>query len=520
MEQKQKILFGALISGIVLFSGISYYLITVDPFTITERTFEAGLSLDIEPDAQRLSLQLDDSDNRHMIYLTGGRPLIEPNGEESFSEAYVASHGMRYAFFDGFELQITNVTDELVFPYHYDLRVDSLGQIHTTFVAGNYTLYYALRDIAGQWQYTNLTQPDEMFGMMPAITLGTDEQPRIVYTVMYKENGNNHFSQTGGQSLNGMFSVHYSVLNGSDWLFYDVGDNHSNNPFDFEERKDFTTKYMFNPGIKVVDGVSYIVFTNKVKTAGETRLNYLKISEIPSADTDFKILTHHRAIVAVSPSSTYRRPDIHLLGEGIVLAYGAWQFGGVSVAYLTNSSVLEDPNIILAREQWKTEYLMDPTKLNRQIESISSFEENGTITVTWSLYDLSDDGKDLFSDDVFIASFTPSGGEIGEIDLGRVTDTNQIYHHSPSMVKTKSNAILILYITENEDGTETNMETSIKSPLAEAFDDEGLSFVIGLAFTIIFITVATLLIKLLPKPEEEIVILPHMINLKDEISED
>ncbi len=457
MHHNQKMLFGIILSIIVLFSGFPYQFVAVHPSINIKTSIETNTIINIEPGAQRLNLQLDDSDNRHMIYLTGGRPLIEPNGEESFSEAYVASHGMRSAFFDRFELQITNVTDELVFPYHYDLRVDSLGQIHTTFVTGNYTLYYALRDITGQWQYTNLTQPDEMFAMMPAITLGNNEQPRIVYTVMYKENGNNHFSQTGGESIDGMFSVHYTVLNGSEWLFYDVGDNHSDNPFNFEERIDFTRQFTFNPGIKIEDGFAYIVFTNKVKTAADTRMNYLKISEIPSADTDFKILTHHRAIVAVSPATTYRRPDIHLLGDGIVLAFGAWQFGGVSVAYLTNSSVLEDPNIILAREQWTTEYLMDPTKLNKQVESVSSIEQDGTITVTWSFYDLSNDEYGLFSQDVFIASFTPSGGEIGEIDLARSTLTNQIYHYSPNIAATGDDELIILYIVEDEDGVETNL---------------------------------------------------------------
>lgn len=517
MERKQQILFGTILSLIVLFSGISYYLVTVEPFKIDERTFEIGRTLDIETNAQRLSAQIDDSDNQHMIYLIGGRPRIEPNGEETFGGvSYVSSHVLKYGLYDGQELHVENITDDLVFPYHYDLRIDSLGQVHTAFVAGNYTLYYAIRDTAGQWEFTILSQSDEMFAMMPAITLGTDEQPRIVYTVLYTENGNDFFNQTG-DSIRGLFSVHYYILNGSNWLNYDIGNNHAPSYF---SQLSFAKRYTFNPGIKIEDGMAYIFFTNKVKTAGETRMNYLKIPEIPSNVTNFDIVTHHRAIVAVSPSTTYRRPNIHILGEGIAITYGAWQFGGASVAFLTNSSVLEDPDVIIAREQWQTEYLMDQTKLNRQIESLSSVEQNGTITVTWTLFDLSDQGKLLFSHDVFVASFIVNDGvEIGAIDISRVTDTNQIHHYSPNLIVTGSDEMIIFYLAEDEDGTETKLETSIKAPLVLPYEDEGLAFLMGIIFVGIFITISVILIKLIPKVEEEIVILPHMINLKDEISE-
>ncbi len=448
MHHRQKILLGTILSIIVLFSGISYHSVSPHPFTTTKANFEIDTIVDIEPNAQRLSLQLDDSDNRHFIYLTGERPRIEPD-----SAPYNGTHILKYGTFIDNVLNVEDVTNDLVFPYHYDLRVDSLGQVHLAYIANNFTLYYTIRNpTTGTWTTTQLNTPSEMWALMPGITLGTNEQPRIVYSVRFNEDADVFFNQEGSELLD-LSSLFYAVLDGSTWLYFDIGDNHATSIF---EQRNLARQRIYTPGIKIKDGFAYIAFTNKVALAVESRMQYIKIPEIPN-DTSFLSKIHQRAKIAPTQVTTYRRPSIHLIGNGVLLAFGAWFFGGVSVAYLTNSSALPDPNPSIAEEQWETELLIDLRKLNRQIDSVSSIEQDGTITVTYSMLELINEGENKFSHDVFVASFTPNGVEIGEIEIGRVTDTYQIHHYSPNIAATVDDELIILYITEDEDGMEPKL---------------------------------------------------------------
>lgn len=441
-------MFGITLSIIVVFSVFSNHFVSADSSALSKDNIETSTTVDIETNAQRLSLQIDNSNNRHIIYLTGERPILEP-----FDIPYNGTHNLKYGIYVENVLTVEDVTNDLVFPYHYDLRVDSLGQVHVAYIANNYTLYYTIRDpTTGMWTTTQLSTPSEMWAMMPAITLGSNEQPRIVYSVLYKENADLFFDQEGFELI-GLSSLFYAALNDSTWLYFDVGDNHSAS---FFEQRDFVRQRIYNPGLKIEEGFAYIAFTNKVAIAVETRMQYIKIPEIPEV-TIFLPRIHQRAEIASSPASTYRRPSIQLVGDGVVLAFGAWQFGGATIAYHTNSSALEDPNPAIAADEWETHLLMGPSKLNRQVESVSSIEQDGTITVAYSFYDLFNAETVEFSQDVFMASFAPNGIEIGEIENKRVTDTYQIYHYSPNIAATGDDELIILYIAEDEHGLETKL---------------------------------------------------------------
>lgn len=510
MQKQQKNLLTTILAVLIIFGGISIYLASVDPFTITEASFETNEGASLEPDAQRLSFQLDALQNRHFIYQLGERPIVEPD-----AIPFNGTHVLKYGSFVDDVFSSEKVTEDLVFPYHYDFRVDSLGQVHLAYIANNYTLYYTVRDPnTGIWNTTALSTPSVMWSLMPGITLGTNEQPRIVYSVRFKENADIFFDQEGFDVIN-LSSLFYAVLNGSTWLYYDVGDNHATSQL---AQKDINRQRIYNPAIKIVNGTSYIAFSNKVSLAVESRLQYIKIPEIPE-DITFLPLIHKRAQIG-SQQSTYRRPSIHLVGDGILIAFGAWSFGAGSIIFLPNSSVLQDPNPAYASSQWLKESILPFTKLNKQLDSVVGIVDlNGTIFITWSLYDLFNAQTLQFTHDVFLTSFTPTTNSIGTIHTERVTDTLQVHHYSPSISLTEDNIIEIHYIVEDEDGLFT-LKTSVFSGIAKAFDNEGFALIASIGFLALFVGGVIALIQLLPEPEEEVLILPHMINLKDEISKD
>lgn len=512
MQKRQKTILATILSTLIIFSGISIYLISLNPFIITESNFNTNVGSEIESGAQRLNFQLDSSQNRHFIYQLGERPSLEPD-----TGPYIGSHVLKYGVIVDDVLVTENVTDELVFPYHYDLRVDSFEQVHVVYITNNFTMYYSVRDPTTRiWATTQMNTPSEMFAMMPSITLGTNEQPRIVYSVSFKEDADIFFNQEGGEVIN-LSSLMYAVWNGSTWLYFDLAENHSTNPF---EQRDINRQRIYNPAIKIEDGFAYIAFTKKVSQAVETRMQYIKIPEIPE-DTNFLSRTHQRAKIAVVQSTTFRRPSIHLVGDGVLLAFGAWTFGGGSVILLSNASALQNPNPLIAANEWLKVDLLQPTKLNKQLEAVVGVEnQNGTIFIVWSLYDLFNAATLEFSNDVFLISFNPTTADIGfdPDDVERVTDTTQVNHYTPSVAVTEENTLEIHYI--KEEGGIFSLKTSTFGGIEQSFDDEGLAFVASLSLIALFVGVSIAVIQLIPKPEEDVVILPHMINLKDVITDD
>ncbi len=481
---------------------------------------------DLELNATRFYYQFSSNNIRYFSYIVGPELIREPEGED-----YNASHVFKYGILDKAKYEngsfdpisskatIENVTDNLVFPYHYNFVVDSNENIHTAYIGENYTLIYAIRDVNGEWFNTQLSQSDQWFAYMPSVALGENEEPRIAYGVSYKENALGFFGDYSNNSISGLRSIHYAVKTGSNWQYYDIGENH-----DPLNKKTTNTQFNYNPGILIEEGTVFIAFTNKVNLAAETRLQYLAIPEKPDEiendpSRTYKEITFRRVYRPATIATIFRRPLIFLTGTGVLLAYGTWIRGGAMISFLADAFDLPNKNIAASTDQWETKEL-DPLKVGRPIESISGIlDPLGTIHITWSVYDLFDESKNRFTYDAFMASISPSDNEIGKYVINRVTDSNNVVHLNPSIIFNEDEELEVGYLEGNEG---ENLKLFISTAGVPIPLQGGGEFGFLLAFVAMGIIVFVWIkfVNRIPQPEIEEEILPHMINLRDSITKD
>ncbi|MDH5403729.1 MAG: hypothetical protein OEZ01_01605 [Candidatus Heimdallarchaeota archaeon] len=463
----------------------------------------------------------DNSTIRYLTYLIGDEVLAEPNGFEIYPMSHIFKlelHGLSD------EPIIENVTDDYVLPFHYEFRVDSIGRVHTVYVKENYTLFYSIRGVDGGWVEEQITNPTEWYAFDPAITLGSDDLPRIVYAVNYNDNADEYWNVTG--TLSSGKSIHYQMLtNSSEWLIFDVGYNHNPNPSSFRGINLQDTK---NPGIMVKDGFTHIGYYNRKAIAVEARSQFLRIPEDPTGFTsaDFKEYTHERVYQTAVTASVLRRPSIFLTEEGgAMLAYGTLTHGGVVFSYIDDVARMPNKDIRGTDTEWDNMLVNEDRP--REVTSVSGIQIDGSIYVAYALYDRTDQEKNIFTHDVYVVSVEPSRGRIEgtrEIGRGRVTQTEKTSYFYPNLSMNEDNQLEVGVIWQNR--TDDDNFGSYRIHIIEFKDiplDE-IDSIYGFIYASVFIGLIVFswnkLINKIPEKEKEEEILPHMINLRDIITKD
>ena len=78
----------------------------------------------LEKGSTRFAYESDSDGSRHFSYIHGPKFDIEPHGE-LYSETHVLRYGVLTVSSERIDF-IENVTDDLVFPYHYNLNPDAI----------------------------------------------------------------------------------------------------------------------------------------------------------------------------------------------------------------------------------------------------------------------------------------------------------------------------------------------------------------------------------------------------------
>jgi hypothetical protein len=479
---------------------------------------------EVETDISRLYFANDyqeDSGIRHFTYLKGDDVDLEPRGLP-----YTANHIFKYGQIDNNTqsiLFIENVTNMLVYPYHYNFVIDSIGQVHTTFITNNYTLYYGLRDISGKWVIEALTQPDIWFSWAPTIALNSNDEPRIVHVVSYQENAD-EFWGNPTKVLQSIRSVHYLVYDDNEWKTFDVGDNHGLFPLE-------PSRFLpFNPGLKIENNRAYIVYNNNVQLAAESRLQYLTIPEIPTQQSGFRSITHQFIAIATGIATIFSRPVIELIGEtGIVVAAGTFRTGGSFISYKFDRYEQAESSRSANRVQWQTESVSQEIG-SRPTWSISIAKTGeNSIIIGYSVFDMFDTARLRFTEHVFYKRFTfvldPEFLEDGELKEGmrggittRLTNIQNIRQSYVNIIAI-NNTIELAYFRFSSTLTPKLLVNSFSDPIFPT-DNAPTAFILIGIVSVSFTVLGILSIRLLPKKQKEVEILPHMINLKEAISND
>lgn len=503
----------------IVIMSASVFSVSADRIFINE--YDYG---EVAPEASRLYYKYEESTEiRHFVYLEGEDVELEPNGQN-----YTGSHVFKYAQGSNSSLAITlseNITDKLVYPYQYNFEIDSLGQIHTVFVADNYTLYYAVRSPSGSWTVTNVTQPSLWLAWAPTIALGEDEQPRIVYVVSYREDADAYWGNIQ-EVLVSVRTVHYSVLDNGNWLHYDIIDNHGLFPDDASKVNPYY------PGILIANGTTFVVYNNNVQLAAESRLQYIHFPEIPDAngtEPDYRTQTHRYAAVGTGIAVVFSRPYIELMGEtGVVIVAGSYRTGGGIISYNNDRFETPDPDRSINRAQWEAE-AVEPSINSKETKSISIIKDDeNSIYVVYSAYDLFDAGGNRFRENVFFKSFSfiIDPDLFDDIDgeglipggLTRATNINQIHHTFPVIDRTEI-GYEVAYFKYRPGQTAVLSLSSFGEPVSQA-DNSFTAFFALMGVLAGVLTLSVFAIRMIPQPKVEEEVMPHMINLREAITED
>lgn len=513
----------------------------VSPTVAQRGTFEKDFIEEVEFGASRLNYKLDHDQKAHFTYLIGPAIANEPNLIAERNNTHQFVYGSFEVLRDvngrvnlaaDILVNRENITDDLVFPFHYNFQIDSLGQIHTAYIKDNYTLFYAVRDILGTWTETKLTTSDNWYAAGPDITLGENEEPRIVTAVKYRNGSNEYWNVPEGYTLNNILSIHYDYLKAGVWHTYDVTNNH------FPEREtpglshDFRnqgSQRTYNPAIVIDNGRAWIAYNNKNQLSVESRIQLLDTVEFPDeldlADYAFFDNTTLKTAISSTISTVYSRPSIILLPvnplepekQPIVLGFGSWTFGGVNLAFTL------DANRHLST-LWR-KFELDRTLRSREVKSFDAVYEpiNDTIYATWSVYDRFDTAENRYTFDIRMIiiekqAFDDLKLEAAELDFSRVTDTNNVDNTYPSIVLIDQIEPEIVFLQlDPEFGEPPEIRMNRIGEFIPIQGGGEIGFLIGLGLTAAAIVGAHFAFRLIPIEKEDEEIQPHMLNLKDSI---
>lgn len=472
--------------------SIIFILSTVLTPTIAFESETQEVLLDINDNASRLTYKLDEQGMGHFTYLTGVTPEFEPSGEDTDLET--SKHKMYYGTYDidTGDVKTEKVTDAFVFPYHYNFQIDSLGQIHTTYVS-NYTLYYAVRNTQGDWETNPINDRLNWYAYQPDIVLGNNDEPRIIYVASYKDGAAAYF---GHMVHTAYRAVHYTLKNSTGWFLYDISMN-----TDFSSNKSPGRFLVYNPALLIEDGIVYVSYNVDSALAASSNLEFLRFSEYPDDENSEKSFDEFKfpKIYENSVRATkLRRPQIFTLDGGIVLLVGTWTAGGGLIAYLNDKSLSPIiSNSASASDQWEI-FQIENDRRSLQIESFTGAvdKDHKRIIGVYSTFHLYDSGRGAFNRDVLAIAFSLSDGSIEPVEYFRITDTDSIHHTYPNVNVLDNNEIKVNWLTwKNGSSPQLVQASSDLSVLSlEDSDDDGTEVLLFLNSEMIYVGVVTVVL--------------------------
>lgn len=515
----------------VAFITLLFLSSTIDQAMAFDTAYNSEVIDKVEDLSSYLNYKIDKDGNRHAIYLIGKDVDLEPSGD-----AYNSSHTLWYTsinivkFSENTSIDVSQsdapsvqVTERKVFPYNYNFQIDAEGKVHIVFIS-NYTLFYTVRSTEGVWTEIALNSPNDWFAYQPDIQLGENDEPRIVYVAAYKKGAAEFFYPDPNERYNVSLSyraVHYTLHNDSGWFLYDTSMNNKagtqNSPGRF---------LVYNPGFMVLDGMVYAAYNVDSALGSSSNIEFLRFSENPDDEErersyfDGKFPKIYEASVR---ATKFRRPRVLTINDDIVLLIGTWTAGGGVVAYLGNNSATpEISGSASSEDQWDV-YQIENERRSLQIEGFTGIVDEGTGTVVgvYSTFHLFNEAEGLFNYDILQLTFRPAFGLIGDVSYSRATDSNNVRHTYPNIAFTPDGVIEVAFIRYDETSTDRDFLVGI-SALAVTVKGGGewgmvlAILAVGglLGGWIVFVN------KYVKEPEEDVEVLPHMINLKDSITKD
>ncbi|MCH8909020.1 MAG: hypothetical protein IH840_18215 [Candidatus Heimdallarchaeota archaeon] len=463
-----------------------------------------------------LTAKFDMDGKVNYILLNGPEVSEEPNG----IGGYEAAHDLIYGVIEDENDKLENVIFENVFPYHYNFDIDSNNVIHVAFIA-DYELYYAKGKL-GSWEIERLSSNHNWYAYAPDITLGKDEQPRIVSAVNYQEGANQYWDLPEGYTLNQSTTIHYDYLKGEEWYTFDVTDNHfaqREHPglsHDFRSRASQRT---FNPAILIDNGRAWIAYNNKNALSVESRIQLLDTVEFPDeldlADYAFFDNTTLKTAVSSTISTTYTRPSIRLLSKDptepekqpMILGFGSWVFGGANLAFSS------DANSHLST-LWKN-FEVDRSLRSRQVLSFDTKIDlvSETLWSVWSVYDRFDTAENRYTYDIRMmelsfSAFDDLKLDDQEVEFKRISDSVRIDHKYPNLID-GGDSLEIMFLRNANNGEIVGPEYFTNPVIVEPSPQSttrfstvsGLSTNYGLHVTMGFILAVGVRFKLVHKVE-------------------
>ncbi len=477
------------------------------------REFSSEALTKVPANSSRLDLKNGSNGQTFFSYLVGPLNVNEPRGEN-----LTGKHIFKFAVLQtNGSLHTENVTDTPVYPYHYNFVIASNGSIYTSYVTQNYTLFFAKRLGINNWMSVPITTPSNWYAMSPYIALTASGSPRIVYSVIYNQNSKDYFNSQF--NVQGYTSIHYAALLNGQWRHFDLLGNHIGG-FYSKSRQLIDVYY---PGMTIVNGTSYIAFTNKINLARQINIQFLMIPNNPtqflnSTPETYKTVIFPDAYDYQSIGSTFTRPVIFPINKGVFIAGGSWFSGNTWATYLPDTSVKPETNSLTARDQWSS-VKFDPSRDNREVRSMTGVHTSGNdIYLTWSIKDVFDSATGRFTFDISMAKYTNFQGDIKSYVLFPVTNSLNIEHTYPVVRENKVNNRIEIYSLK----TNNTIHTLDKYSALAAVKIQGGAG-LGLVYSILGFTLIGGLaiggIRKIKKPKVERALLPHEINLKDFIEE-
>ncbi len=488
--------------------SISFLLVSGQKALDTPKELgDEKLLVSLPEGSSRLVLKGNDT-NWQFTFLEGPQQQNDPIGT-----SYEADQILHYGTFNNItkQLIIENVTSQLVYPYQYDFVVDSAGRVHTAFITGKYTLFYAVRETNGTWIEQQVTDSSYWWAWAPDIELTSEGKPVLTYVVSYKSKANEIFPMPSPFEYIGARSLHYAVFNGSAWDTYDVMGQIGSK---ITPSRLLEIQY---PSILIENDTTYLAFTNRIPQAGETQILFAKFPANPVSATTNKSLqqfVYTKAYRLFSTAGVFTFPKIFLYEKSVYLAGGTWIRGGAWYAYLEDVSV-SPKNATWISGMYSNEYL------SQEVSSMSGYLKDGTIFLSWSPYFLFDTTKNRFQNDIILIGVDIKKGAsaIENFTLTFLTDTINVRHSFPNILETE-NTINVVSILYNNTDTEPYLSLASIGQFETIVEGGGLALGITLIAVIALIPAFLYVIKKVPVREKDEEILPHMINLKDSITRD
>lgn len=495
----------------------------------------------IPSNSKYLRFKMDPTNDnlRHFIYETGPKVDIEPDGDQrgivtdptkinttiELQNLYYGSVQFTKDQNGTIIADATQVTQELVykdvFPYQYNFQVDSQGQVHTAFIY-NYTLVYGLRDTSGNWHFQNIFNNTYWYSMMPDIALGANELPRITFAAAYKKLGLQYVHSPLYQNT-GLGTSHRSVQyvyasdtgNGLNWTIFDVTDSQTYNVFTPERFQ------ALNPGIYINDGIVYIGFNGDYPLSVSSRMEMVRFDEIPTSQTNFTAGRHNWIFETATRATKFRTPNMVVLGGAFLMIVGTSQSGGAMAFMLSHENDAPLPLLAERKTQWKVVYIENERR-NIPITAIRAFYDPNTnlYVASYSYYQSLDSSAGTFNNDVFLITIQNLNNEGIGLGYERVTDTNNQQHHYSAPIVDNEGSLEVFYM-EQTATKDWNVVLSKRLPLPPTEGGSEWGFMLAVLMMAVITAGSVFGIKhFVPKPKVKEEILPHMVNLRDEISVD